>query len=55
MTPPSIVTGPASRNIPIANTVRFKCDVDGNPTPNITWYHNGQRLKSHGKLDLLQQ
>lgn len=52
MTPPTIVTGPESRNIPIANTVRFKCGADGNPTPKITWYHNGQQLKSFGKLNL---
>lgn len=48
MTPPMIVVKPETQTMSIANTIRFKCEAHGNPTPEITWYHNGQRLKLHG-------
>ncbi|XP_050421746.1 protogenin B-like [Adelges cooleyi] len=52
MTPPTIVTKPETQTVPIANTIRFRCSAEGNPTPNITWYHNGQLLKPHGRIKL---
>lgn len=50
MTPPNISIPPETQTMPIANTIRFKCVAEGNPTPNITWYHNGQRLKLNGRV-----
>lgn len=49
MTPPIITIQPESQTMPIANSIRFRCEAEGNPSPNITWYHNGQRLKLNGK------
>jgi len=49
MTPPIITVKPETQTVPIANTIRFRCEAKGNPTPEITWYLNGQRLKLHGK------
>ncbi|CAH1721858.1 unnamed protein product [Aphis gossypii] len=50
MTPPNIIIPPETQTMPIANTIRFRCVAEGNPTPNITWYHNGQRLKLNGRI-----
>lgn len=50
MTPPIITIRPETQTTPIANSVRFRCGVDGIPTPNITWYHNGQPLKLYGNF-----
>ncbi|XP_060838288.1 protogenin B-like [Rhopalosiphum padi] len=50
MTPPNIIIPPETQTMPIANTIRFRCLAEGNPTPNITWYHNGQRLKLNGRI-----
>lgn len=50
MTPPIITVRPETQTVPIANSIRFKCEAEGNPTPNITWYHNGQPLKLDGKF-----
>lgn len=52
MTLPIITVKPVTQTMPIANTIRFRCEAQGNPTPKITWYHNGQRLKLHGKYSL---
>lgn len=52
MTPPIITVQAETQTLPVANTIRFKCGVRGNPAPNITWYHNGQVLSIHGKFDL---
>lgn len=52
MTPPKITVQPESQTIPIANSIRFRCEAVGNPTPNITWYHNGAHLKLHGNIYL---
>lgn len=53
MTPPIITIQPETQTMPIANSIRFRCEAEGNPTPNITWYHNGHRLKLHGNLKLV--
>lgn len=52
MTPPIITIRPETQTVPLVNSIRFKCGAQGNPIPNITWYHNGQRLKLHGKFYL---
>lgn len=54
MTPPIIIIPPQKQIAHIVNTIRFKCGAEGNPIPNITWYHNGHRLKLHGKFYLLE-
>lgn len=28
----------------LGKTVHFSCEAHGNPTPNITWYHNAVRI-----------
>lgn len=52
--PPIITTRPETQSMPLVKTIRYKCRADGNPYPNISWYHNGERLKSNGKLCLLK-
>ncbi|XP_049864650.1 fibroblast growth factor receptor 3-like isoform X1 [Schistocerca gregaria] len=32
---------------PAGNTLRLKCQADGNPSPNITWYKNGVIPERH--------
>lgn len=32
--------------INIGQTQTIRCDVNGNPTPNVTWLKNGQPLDS---------
>jgi hypothetical protein len=35
---------------PIAKTVRFECEFEGMPKPNITWYKNGELLHINGRI-----
>ncbi|KAM8927633.1 cell adhesion molecule-related/down-regulated by oncogenes [Pelodytes ibericus] len=39
--PPSVTRGPENQSAPVSGTVRFICELRGNPPPNITWVHNG--------------
>ena len=47
-TPPVIVRKPQSLISPAAKTARFPCEASGVPTPNVTFYKDGVRLKIHG-------
>lgn len=53
MTPPVIIVAPKTQTMPIANSIRFQCKAEGNPTPVISWYHNGHPLKLVGKYYLI--
>ncbi|VVC40187.1 Hypothetical protein CINCED_3A025745 [Cinara cedri] len=52
MTPPTITIRPETRSVPLANSIRLKCGVQGNPIPNITWYLNGECLKFYGRVKI---
>lgn len=39
--PATIMTKPQSLIVNEGDTARFECDVDGEPTPSITWFHEG--------------
>ncbi|XP_037833570.1 fibroblast growth factor receptor 3 isoform X1 [Kryptolebias marmoratus] len=44
--------------VPAANTVKFRCAADGNPTPTIHWLKNGKEFKGEqrmGGIKLRQQ
>ncbi|XP_048368276.1 cell adhesion molecule-related/down-regulated by oncogenes [Sphaerodactylus townsendi] len=36
----SVVKGLQNQTASLGKTVHFSCEVHGNPTPNITWFHN---------------
>uniref|UniRef100_A0A2S2PYT6 Protogenin n=1 Tax=Sipha flava TaxID=143950 RepID=A0A2S2PYT6_9HEMI len=55
MMPPIITIRPETQSMPIVKTIRFKCGADGNPYPNISWYHNGERLKSNGRVKIKEK
>jgi Immunoglobulin domain len=47
---PTIKKSPLSLVYPIAKTVRFECEFEGMPKPNITWYKNGELLHINGRI-----
>lgn len=47
---PTINKSPQSLMFPIAKTVRFECEFEGLPKPNITWYKNGELLHINGRI-----
>ncbi|XP_052084302.1 protogenin-like isoform X2 [Mytilus californianus] len=44
--PPFIIKAPLSKGYPVARWFRLKCTVGGTPTPEVTWYKNGQKIES---------
>uniref|UniRef100_T1I3G6 Uncharacterized protein n=1 Tax=Rhodnius prolixus TaxID=13249 RepID=T1I3G6_RHOPR len=48
--PPEIIQKPKSQVYPAAKTVRFECDVRGNPPPHVTWYKDGVKLHINGRI-----
>ncbi|CAM1302082.1 Uncharacterised protein at_DN2489 [Pycnogonum litorale] len=50
LVPPDIVVRPESVAKPMSLTARFKCNVEGTPTPNVIWLKNGNRLKINGRI-----
>ncbi|CAC5400663.1 unnamed protein product [Mytilus coruscus] len=44
--PPFIIEAPLSEGYPVARRFRLKCTVGGTPTPEVTWYKNGQKIES---------
>ncbi|KAK9511966.1 hypothetical protein O3M35_000518 [Rhynocoris fuscipes] len=48
--PPEIVQKPKSQVYPAAKTVRFECDVRGNPQPHVTWFKDGIKLLINGRI-----
>ncbi|XP_060106666.1 cell adhesion molecule-related/down-regulated by oncogenes [Heteronotia binoei] len=36
----SISKGLQDQTVSLGKTVHFSCEINGNPTPNITWFHN---------------
>lgn len=37
----------------IGAEINIKCEVDGHPYPNITWYYNEQELHSTGRIQIV--
>lgn len=50
---PVITKKPKSQEFPTAKTVRFHCEAEGNPTPDIVWFRDGQKLFINGNLTTL--
>ncbi|KAK0046432.1 immunoglobulin superfamily DCC subclass member 4 [Biomphalaria pfeifferi] len=42
--PPKVEQGPESYSAPVSKSQHLFCKVSGNPTPVITWYHNGTNV-----------
>ncbi|XP_054280101.1 protogenin B-like [Macrosteles quadrilineatus] len=53
--PPVITKRPKSQEFPTAKTVRFQCEADGNPPPDIMWYRDGQKLHINGRIKLRKE
>ncbi|CAK6954868.1 protogenin A [Scomber scombrus] len=52
LAPPSLVEWPESLTRPRAGTARFVCQAEGVPTPQITWFKNGERVHSNGRIKM---
>jgi hypothetical protein len=42
-----------SRRIEVSYPVRMTCHVDGNPTPHVNWFKDGELIANQGKADQL--
>ncbi|XP_053174817.1 protogenin A [Scomber japonicus] len=52
LAPPSLLEWPESLTRPRAGTARFVCQAEGVPTPQITWFKNGERVHSNGRIKM---
>lgn len=50
--PPSFVEWPESLTRPRAGTARFVCQAEGTPAPQITWFKNGEKVQSNGRIKM---
>lgn len=48
-TPAKILTKPRSLTVEEGGLARFECDVDGEPSPSITWMHEGAVVGSSAR------
>ncbi|XP_037551981.1 protogenin A [Nematolebias whitei] len=52
LAPPSLVEWPESLTRPRAGTARFVCHAEGSPVPQITWFKNGEKVHSNGRVKM---
>ncbi|KAK7913078.1 hypothetical protein WMY93_013289 [Mugilogobius chulae] len=52
LAPPSLVEWPESLTRPRAGTARFVCQAEGVPSPQITWFKNGNKVHSNGRIKM---
>ncbi|KAM8972260.1 protogenin [Pelodytes ibericus] len=52
LAPPSLIERPESLTRPRAGTARFVCQVQGVPTPKISWLKNGRKIHSNGRIKM---
>ncbi|KAM4744937.1 protogenin A [Anableps anableps] len=52
LAPPSFVEWPESLTRPRAGTARFVCQAEGAPAPQITWFKNGEKVHSNGRIKM---
>ncbi|CAG5855571.1 unnamed protein product, partial [Menidia menidia] len=52
LAPPSFVEWPESLTRPRAGTARFVCHAEGVPAPQITWFKNGKKVHSNGRIKM---
>ncbi|XP_072237408.1 protogenin A [Leuresthes tenuis] len=52
LAPPSFVEWPESLTRPRAGTARFVCHAKGVPAPQITWFKNGEKVHSNGRIKM---
>lgn len=50
--PATILTKPRSITVFEGETARFSCDIDGEPTPTVTWIRTGQAIVSSGRFQV---
>uniref|UniRef100_A0A7M4F6Y4 Ig-like domain-containing protein n=1 Tax=Crocodylus porosus TaxID=8502 RepID=A0A7M4F6Y4_CROPO len=50
--PATILTKPRSVTVSEGETARFSCDVDGEPTPTVTWIRAGQAIVSSRRFQV---
>lgn len=52
--PPSFASDMISRVRPAARTVRFDCDAQGFPVPEVHWFKDGQPLVINGRIKVMR-
>ncbi|KAF7211970.1 protogenin A isoform X1 [Nothobranchius furzeri] len=52
LAPPSFVEWPESLTRPRAGTARFVCHAEGYPAPQVTWFKNGEKVHSNGRIKM---
>lgn len=50
--PAAILTKPRSITVSEGETARFSCDIDGEPTPTVTWIRAGQTIVSSARYQV---
>uniref|UniRef100_A0A8C3H6N2 Titin n=1 Tax=Chrysemys picta bellii TaxID=8478 RepID=A0A8C3H6N2_CHRPI len=50
--PATILTKPRSITVSEGETARFSCDIDGEPTPTVTWLRAGQAIVSSRRFQV---
>ncbi|CAG0884189.1 unnamed protein product [Darwinula stevensoni] len=53
--PPTFIRTPESVEHPIAKTIRFECEADGWPQPQIQWLKDGKPLAVTGRVKILKR
>ncbi|XP_070393346.1 protogenin-like isoform X2 [Dermacentor albipictus] len=52
--PPTFASDMISRVRPAARTVRFDCDAQGFPAPEVRWFKDGQPLVINGRIKVMR-
>ncbi|KAG8568268.1 hypothetical protein GDO81_013941 [Engystomops pustulosus] len=53
LAPPFIYQPPEDQSVLLGSEVTFICESQGNPPPNITWFHNSKKVSPSSRQNLL--
>lgn len=51
--PPRVAHKPRNSKLPEGADAHFHVQLDGNPAPRVTWFHNGQRILNSNKHEIV--
>nr|XP_022314517.1 peroxidasin-like isoform X2 [Crassostrea virginica] len=52
---PVLAQPPSDQSLNEGDTVRFTCDISGNPRPSITWYKDNELLSSNRRIQIVNE